>query len=88
MVNGKGYSFECDIWSIGVLMFECLTGKCPFFTPSYKDTYSNISNAKYKCPLYISVYAKSLIKKLLVLDPKERITLSNLLNEKWLTINN
>jgi serine/threonine protein kinase len=30
MLNKKVYDKAIDIWSIGVLMYEFLTGKCPF----------------------------------------------------------
>ena len=28
--NGKGYSFEVDIWSVGIIMYQLLTGKLIF----------------------------------------------------------
>ena len=29
-MQGKGYSFEVDYWSLGVLLFEFSSGKLPF----------------------------------------------------------
>lgn len=29
--GGKGYSFEADIWSFGMLLYELMTLKIPFF---------------------------------------------------------
>ena len=42
--GGKGYSFECDWWSLGTIMFECLIGWPPFCADDPHDTYRKIVN--------------------------------------------
>ncbi|CCO31453.1 hypothetical protein BN14_05495 [Rhizoctonia solani AG-1 IB] len=34
VIRGQGYSFSCDWWSLGVIMFECLYGYPPFVSNS------------------------------------------------------
>lgn len=29
-LNGEEYSFDCDIWSVGMMALQCLTGRLPF----------------------------------------------------------
>jgi len=42
--SGKGYSFACDWWSVGAIMFECLVGWPPFCAEDAHDTYRKIVN--------------------------------------------
>ena len=34
LVEGKGYDRKSDLWSLGVVIFELLTLRCPFSAPS------------------------------------------------------
>lgn len=38
----QGYGKECDWWSLGAIMFECLVGYPPFCSDSPHDTYRKI----------------------------------------------
>ncbi|EGN96778.1 hypothetical protein SERLA73DRAFT_184939 [Serpula lacrymans var. lacrymans S7.3] len=38
----KGYGKECDWWSLGAIMFECLVGYAPFCSENPSDTYKKI----------------------------------------------
>ncbi len=40
--GGQGYSYECDWWSLGAIMFECLVGWPPFCAEDPHDTYRRI----------------------------------------------
>lgn len=40
----RGYSRECDYWSLGAIMFECLVGYPPFCSETPHETYSKIVN--------------------------------------------
>lgn len=42
--NGQGYTYLCDWWSVGAIMFECLVGWPPFCAEDNTDTYRKIVN--------------------------------------------
>ncbi|KAI0549023.1 serine/threonine kinase [Xylaria curta] len=45
--DGHGYSFDCDWWSLGTIMFECLIGRPPFLGNSRAETHLKIMNWRY-----------------------------------------
>ena len=81
VISGTGHSYEVDIWAVGIIIYTLLIGKPPFETRDVKTTYQRIKDTKYTFPekAKISVYAKNLIKKLLVKSPKKRLTLTEIL---------
>ena len=81
VINTIGHSYEVDIWAIGIIIYTLLVGKPPFETRDVKTTYGKIKKAEYTFPenCKISLPAKNLIKKILVVDPKKRPTLNDIL---------
>lgn len=59
--SGHGYSFSCDWWSVGAIMFECLIGWPPFCAEEPHDTYSfeaHVYNTLYRQTLTDDSYRK------------------------------
>jgi serine/threonine protein kinase len=75
---GSGYSFKCDLFSIGCIFFSWLTGRELFKGSNSRDVY----NANKQCKFdYInhylrntSVNASNLLLSLLESDPRKRPT--------------
>lgn len=84
MVSGRLHDSSVDIWSVGVLCFELLTGKPPFEAPTYDETYYKIQRAIYTVPDFVSALAKDLIRKLLVVEPSRRLPLSEVMVHEWI----
>jgi polo-like kinase 1 len=59
--GGMGYSFEADVWSIGITLYMMLVGVPPFEGKSIDETYKNILTCKFDIPSRISSSAKELI---------------------------
>lgn len=47
ILEGKGHSYEVDIWSMGVILYALLYGKAPFETSDVKKTYKKIKECQY-----------------------------------------
>ncbi|KAL5813978.1 hypothetical protein ACOSQ3_024760 [Xanthoceras sorbifolium] len=69
----KGHNKDADWWSVGILLYEMLTGQAPFTHASRQKLQQRIINEKVKLPPYLSSEAHSLLKGLLQKDPSKRL---------------
>ena len=89
MVRGHKYDgFKIDIWSSGIILYAMLCGYLPFEEMENDDCnevlFKNIMecNVEYP-PEFIPPEAKSLLKKILVKDPRRRITIEEIKMENF-----
>ena len=84
MICREGHTFMCDWWSFGILLYELLYGKTPFFNEDTNRMYDLIKSGSLSFPKYINIKgkeikykisddAKDLISKLLEKDPGIRL---------------
>lgn len=83
------YSTQCDMWSLGVVVFELLGGAKPFKNPSVIALMNAIAGAKYSFEPAInwsnkSIAAKNFCRELLEKEPNVRLTAMEALQHKWL----
>nr|CAI5839930.1 unnamed protein product [Callosobruchus analis] len=87
LVTGKQYlGAEVDIWAMGVLLYALLSGTLPFDDINVDALYKKILSGKYNEPPFISKESLALLKSMLQVDPKKRITIKELLSHPWLTL--
>lgn len=82
----RGYGQECDWWSLGVIMYECLCGYPPFYSDEPMSTCRKIVNwrktLEFPKDMRISSAAKDLIKRM-VCDVKDRLTFDEIMKHPF-----
>uniref|UniRef100_A0A674BX70 non-specific serine/threonine protein kinase n=1 Tax=Salmo trutta TaxID=8032 RepID=A0A674BX70_SALTR len=73
VVNRRGHTQSADWWSLGVLMFEMLTGTLPFQGKDRNETMNMILKAKLGMPQFLSLEAQSLLRMLFKRNPANRL---------------
>nr|CAD2193015.1 unnamed protein product [Meloidogyne enterolobii] len=86
------YNQQCDLWSLGVVLFTLLSGKVPFHAKSQAESAADIiarikrAEFSFEGPVWgmVSEPAKDLITGLLTVDPTRRLSLAQVAKHPWL----
>ncbi|XP_032302729.1 death-associated protein kinase 2 isoform X1 [Coturnix japonica] len=89
IVNYEPLGLAADMWSIGVITYILLSGASPFLGETKQETLANITAVNYEFDEEFfsntSDLAKDFIRKLLVKDPRKRLTIQEALSHPWIT---
>jgi len=73
VLKGEEHTQASDWYLVGVLIYELLTGKVPFYKYSKAEFYQNMQEGELVFPEIVSDKCKDLLSKLLERDPSKRL---------------
>lgn len=82
-----GYTEQIDVWSIGVLVYECLHKKPPYNGEDYDEIQQNIATKEITFNDTLSEEARDFIIACLQRDPQQRIKARDMLKHEWFSKN-
>eukprot|EP01135_Chromosphaera_perkinsii_P004002 Nk52_evm15s266 gene=Nk52_evmTU15s266 len=87
MIVTKNYDEKIDMWSIGVILYRLVLGRCPFVGQNDKDLIANIKSGEFNqfdsSWRMLSNNCQDLICRMLSLNVQERISAEESLDHPW-----
>ncbi|PPR05012.1 hypothetical protein CVT24_010205 [Panaeolus cyanescens] len=86
LLNARVYTGpEVDVWSFGVVLYVLVCGKVPFDDQSMPALHAKIKRGLVEYPVWLSAECKHLLSRMLVTNPANRATLSEVMSHAWMT---
>ena len=84
----NSYDEKADIWSVGVILYIMLSGQPPFAGKNDQEIVEAVKKGEFSTdgPAWSSISdsAKSLVKSMLAVNPKSRISAKDALSHAWI----
>ncbi|OHS92701.1 CBL-interacting protein kinase 18 [Tritrichomonas foetus] len=88
LIQRKEYNHSIDIWSCGVILFSISCGYLPFYDNNIPKQLNKIIHEEPQYPTHISPSLTFFLKKILVKNPHERISIEEMKESPWMCYGN
>ncbi|KAK9710323.1 Serine/threonine-protein kinase [Basidiobolus ranarum] len=86
LLSAKAYTGpEVDIWSIGIVLYVLVCGRVPFDDQNQPALHAKIKRGHIEYPTWLSSDCKNLISRMLVTNPSQRATMTEILQHPWIS---
>nr|XP_014285124.1 serine/threonine-protein kinase ULK3 isoform X2 [Halyomorpha halys] len=83
----KKYNYKVDLWSVGVILYECIYGKAPLKTlKAITEAMAQEIPIEYPTRVAVSEDCMSLLKGLLVYNPNQRMNFDDFFNHPFVDV--
>lgn len=88
IITRRHYSPAADVWASGVVLYILLAGYPPFHSASNREIMDKTCKGQYSLEgknwENVSDAAKDLVRRMLTVDPAQRITVAGILQHPWI----
>ena len=88
VLNGRKYNHKADVWSLGIVFFELITGFTPFTGRDRQDLIRNLEKGQYKLPkkLKLTLQGLDFLNCCLQFDQKARMSWKDLVTHPYIVL--
>nr|CAB3266072.1 serine/threonine-protein kinase SIK2 [Phallusia mammillata] len=85
--EGKLYEGpQLDVWSLGIVLYVLVCGTFPFDGSNLTILKERVLAGRFRIPFWMSQDCENLIRRMLVVNPKKRLTISQIKKHKWMQV--